>query len=169
MTDPRTGDAPTPAADERRGPVARIASRAREIARRREADALVHEADSLGLGDRLAVDRTLLASDRTLMAWVRTSISTITFGFSLYKFLEYAKTESPGGRFKDASPRNVGLFLVLIGTVPLCSALIEHWVRAVRLGRPRRATLKSPAFLTAVAMALRGIFLSAGMLTGVTD
>ena len=43
-----------------------------------------------GLPDatRLAVDRTRLAYERTLMAWIRTATSMISFGFTIFKFLE---------------------------------------------------------------------------------
>jgi hypothetical protein len=37
---------------------------------------------------KLAFDRTRLPYDRTKMAWVRTATSLITFGFSVYKFLQ---------------------------------------------------------------------------------
>ena len=36
----------------------------------------------------LALDRNKLAAERTLMAWVRTALSMISFGFTIYKFLQ---------------------------------------------------------------------------------
>ena len=32
--------------------------------------------------------RTIMAADRTLMAWIRTSLSMLSFGFTIYKFLQ---------------------------------------------------------------------------------
>jgi putative membrane protein len=32
--------------------------------------------------------RTIMAADRTLMAWIRTSLSMLSFGFTIYKFLD---------------------------------------------------------------------------------
>ena len=29
-----------------------------------------------------------MAADRTLMAWIRTTLSMISFGFTIYKFLQ---------------------------------------------------------------------------------
>ena len=36
----------------------------------------------------MARARTILAADRTLMAWIRTTLSMISFGFTIYKFLQ---------------------------------------------------------------------------------
>lgn len=38
--------------------------------------------------------RTIMAADRTLMAWLRTSLSMLSFGFTIYKFLESAVTRT---------------------------------------------------------------------------
>ena len=38
--------------------------------------------------NEMALDRTLMALERTLMAWIRTSLSLISFGFTIYKFLQ---------------------------------------------------------------------------------
>lgn len=37
------------------------------------------------LGDRLAIERTVMAAERTLLAWVRSGVSLISFGFTIYK------------------------------------------------------------------------------------
>ena len=71
----------------------------------------------------LAVDRTRLAHERTLMAWTRTATSLITFGFTIYKFLD---TERPANRSFVFGPRGVGMFMIVIGLVALLLATIEH-------------------------------------------
>ena len=45
---------------------------------------------------RLAISRTILAHDRTLMAWVRTSTSMTSFGFTIYTFFQYVRSEGGG-------------------------------------------------------------------------
>ena len=36
-----------------------------------------------------ATTRIRMAAERTLMAWIRTSLSMISFGSTIFKFLEY--------------------------------------------------------------------------------
>jgi putative membrane protein len=73
----------------------------------------------------LALDRNRMAAERTLMAWIRTSLSLISFGFTIYKFLqELAKGEKLP--IQDNGPRNFGLALISLGTVALIVASIQH-------------------------------------------
>ena len=60
----------------------------------------------------LAVYRTALAASRSLMAWVRTGLSMIGFGFTIYKFIQ-----AFADQFQPHTARNVGLFLISLGTV----------------------------------------------------
>jgi putative membrane protein len=78
--------------------------------------------------DDMARQRTLLAAERTLMAWVRTTLSMISFGFTIYKFLQYmfeaGKTPlmtTPKG------PRNFGLALITLGVASLAIACVQYW------------------------------------------
>jgi len=68
----------------------------------------------------LAIDRTLMAASRSLMAWVRTGLSMIGFGFTIYKFL----SNEAQGLVRD--PRNVGLFLIVLGIVSIVFGGIEY-------------------------------------------
>src|SRR5260370_6893956 len=70
--------------------------------------------------------RNRLAADRTLMAWIRTALSMITFGFTIYKFLEYVR-EREGTGIRVEGPRNLGLSLILLGTGGLVAASIQPW------------------------------------------
>jgi putative membrane protein len=70
--------------------------------------------------------RNQMAADRTLMAWIRTSMSLITFGFTSYKFLQYVG-EGQGTVHHHGGPRNLGLSMILLGTVALVGATLQHW------------------------------------------
>ena len=74
----------------------------------------------------LALDRTKLAVDRTLMAWVRTALSMISFGFTIYKFLQFIQEQSKVPLARPDAPRNLGLALIGIGTFALVTACIQY-------------------------------------------
>jgi putative membrane protein len=76
--------------------------------------------------NELAMDRSRMASERTLMAWLRTSLSMISFGFTIFKFLEAMQQQSAAKALRPDSPRNVGLALIGIGTVALILACVQH-------------------------------------------
>lgn len=77
----------------------------------------------------MAVLRTLMAADRSLMAWVRTGLSLISFGFTIYKFLQYAReklivTGNLAG--SGSNPKFVGLFMIGIGVLCLVFGILEN-------------------------------------------
>jgi len=74
----------------------------------------------------LAFKRTKLAAERTLMAWLRTSLSMISFGFTIYKFLQDV-SRAEKLTLPDQGPRNLGLALVGLGTAALIVASFQHW------------------------------------------
>lgn len=118
------------------------------------------ENEELKLGDKLALERTVMAANRTLLAWVRTSLSLISFGFTIYKFLQYMYTEGLGDVMRPESPRNLGLFLLTAGTLPLLLFIIEFVSSMKRLGKTNREILLGPAFITASAVLFLGCFLT---------
>ena len=73
--------------------------------------------------DDMASERTILAADRTLMPWIRTTLSMISFGFTIYKFLQ-AMFESGKSTLvaSPAGPRNFGLALISLGVWALAIA-----------------------------------------------
>jgi len=86
----------------------------------------VANARGLSTSTRLALDRTDLAHERTLMAWIRTAVSLISFGFTIYKFLQYvekANGEQPG---RLIGARGYGLFMIGTGLLALLLATISH-------------------------------------------
>lgn len=115
--------------------------------------------DELKISDKLAIDRTAMAADRTLMAWTRTGISMISFGFTIYKLLHGAFTEGIVMTRHPEGPRQLGLFLIAIGTVSLGMGMVEHWHTKKNLGLLPRFKLLNPTFLTSSAIVLLGTFL----------
>jgi putative membrane protein len=110
----------------------------------------------------LAVERTFLAAERTLMAWLRTSLSMISFGFTLAKFFEYVANQNGApivGRFGATwSPRMVGTAMVVIGTVALLAAVVQHARRVSALRREGLVPQWNLAFWIAIAVSALGAF-----------
>ncbi len=112
----------------------------------------------------LAFERTRIAADRTLMAWIRTSLSMITFGFTIYKFLEAFREAEHFIARRPNSPRNLGLALIGVGTGALVVATIQHYQSLKRLqaeGRPE--SLWSLTIFVAMFIALIGILAFVGV------
>jgi putative membrane protein len=101
---------------------------------------------------QLAVERTHLAHERTMMAWVRTSTSLISFGFTIYKFMEYMQQQG-GARLHlgTLTPRRFGLLMIGMGLVALVVAAFEHR-RDVKLLEARYG--KAPTSLASVVACL---------------
>jgi inner membrane protein YidH len=109
----------------------------------------------LGQNDVLALDRTRLAAERTLMAWVRTALSMITFGFTIYKFLEVVQEQSTVPVLRPQAPRNLGLILIGIGTIAVITASVQHWTYMKRLNRVHPAPKRGD--LTLIVASLIGL------------
>ena len=113
---------------------------------------------TLKLADTLAIERTLMAAERTLMGWVRTSLSLISFGFTIFKFLEsVAQREPASSHLQNGSPRDVGLVLIGIGIFALTIACLQHWkyTRTLRLGGQYK--LLDLSFVVAALIGLLGV------------
>jgi len=87
---------------------------------------LVANAPAMSDSTRLAVDRTDLAYERTLLAWVRTAISLISFGFTIYKFLQWVETTNGAQSGRLIGARGYGLFMIGTGLLALLLATISH-------------------------------------------
>ena len=75
---------------------------------------------------RLALDRTDMAHERTMMAWIRTAVSLISFGFTIYKFLQYVEKETDAQPAQLIGARGYGLFMIGTGLLALLLATISH-------------------------------------------
>jgi len=114
--------------------------------------------EELKLSDRLAVERTILAADRTMLAWVRTSLSLIGFGFTIYKVLQMVYEQGATKLMRPESPRNIGMFMIVTGTVPLFFMMLQYSRTLKRMGS-KESVIKNPNFLTACIIFLLGVIL----------
>jgi len=120
--------------------------------------------EELKLSDKLAVERTMLAADRTLLAWVRTSLSLIGFGFTIFKILQLVYEQGATKLMRHETPRNIGMMLIVTGTVPLFFMLIQYHRTLKRMGR-EESIFKNPNFLTACIIFILGILLLSTVVT----
>jgi putative membrane protein len=106
----------------------------------------------------LAIQNTIMAAERTLMAWTRTSISLISFGFTIYKFLQYMQEEGKAVAFKNPNgPRNFGLAMISIGVLALLVSSLQYRQLQKSL-KPEKKLPMSLAFLVACLIILLGFF-----------
>ena len=101
--------------------------------------------------------RTIMAADRTLMAWIRTSLSMLSFGFTIYKFLETAAQQ--GALARPESPQRVGLFLAAMGTASMILGVLSYWATLKDLRRTEEFRLGRPTLLVSLVMTLAGVAL----------
>jgi putative membrane protein len=112
----------------------------------------------------LAIERTVMAANRTLMAWVRTALSLISFGFTIYKFLQAAIGGADGSKIallKVQGPRRLGLILIAFGTLAVILGAIEYFGTVKRLNR-QSTTRYNPwnfSFILGIAIGLLGLLL----------
>lgn len=121
---------------------------------------LAVERTELGFG------RTVMALERTLMAWIRTSLSLISFGFTIFKFLQ-AMQDKSGSGIRENAPRNLGLFMILLGMGVLVLAIFQFMearkvVEAYGEGKPQY----SISLIAGAGVLLVGLFTLLNILFG---
>jgi len=113
-------------------------------------------------GTLLAIERTFLAFERTLMAWLRTALSMISFGFTLAKFFQYLAEQrggAPVGHFGVTwASDTVGVTMIVIGTVSLVLAVVQHRRRVAALRSHGLMPQWNLALWVAGVVALLGVF-----------
>jgi len=105
----------------------------------------------------LALDRTDLAHERTLMAWIRTAVSLISFGFTIYKFLQYVEKETGTQPGQLIGARAYGLFMIGTGLLALLLATISHRRQMQALREKYVEVPYSMAAVLAAVISLLGI------------
>lgn len=113
--------------------------------------------------NELAVMRTRLALERTLDAWVRTALSMISFGFTIYKFLQQVQEQRPGPPETPYAARNIGLALAAMGTLALLLALYQHVRDYERLGLSPLRRPVSVSLITGGLIVVLGLLVFLGI------
>jgi putative membrane protein len=114
----------------------------------------------------LAMERNYMASERTLMGWIRTALSMISFGFTIGKLRDILGAVEVRGIFvrRSLSVQSVAYFLIILGTLSLIAAAIQHWQRVRELRSAGLARNLGISFYVALALiAVGGFALSAMM------
>lgn len=70
--------------------------------------------------------RSDLSNLRTLLSWSRTAVSMIGFGFTIYNFFSGFLEDAGEPRLREFS-RNIGLTLVIAGTLGMILAVWNYW------------------------------------------
>jgi inner membrane protein YidH len=112
----------------------------------------------LKLADKLAVQRTVLAADRTMLAGVRTSLAFIGFGFTIFNILKYLQEHASIKLMRAHTPRNIGLFMLAAGTIPLFFMIVQYARILKRMGKTE-SVFGNPNFQMATVVLLLGIVL----------
>ena len=110
----------------------------------------------------LAIERTVMAANRNQMAWIRTALSLISFGFTIYKFLEAEIVNVEHLKIiRVQGPKRLGLTLISIGTVAMILGTIEYFQTVKHLNTLSQKHHKLFNFSTFIGLliGLLGLFL----------
>jgi putative membrane protein len=113
------------------------------------------------IATRLAMDRNYMAAERTLMAWVRTALSMISFGFTIGKLgqvVSSIEVKNLLGQTRMMGVESIAYLLVILGTVALLMATIQHRVRMYQLFQMGLRRQVSTSFVVAVVLIVVGGF-----------
>jgi len=95
------------------------------------------------------------------MGWIRTAISMITFGFTIGKLgqvMDSVQVKGALGITKTMSVESIAYFLVILGTLALLMASIQHRVRLHQLYEMGLRRQISTSFVVAVLLIVVGGF-----------
>jgi putative membrane protein len=96
------------------------------------------------------------------MAWIRTALSMISFGFTIYKILQGFQ-ESGLKLPAEQTPRNIGLFLIGLGTASMVMGTIAYWQTFKELRLLQHFPVWRPSFVVALIMSGLGLLLFVGI------
>ena len=116
--------------------------------------------------NELAKERNRAAAERTLMAWIRTSLSLISFGFGIDRIVAaiHGAFETKVDPFHLS--RILGLSFIIIGTLALFVAALNHRqdLKQIERGRFTYQSRLSLSFVVAIALMGVGVFAFLGIL-----
>ena len=115
----------------------------------------------------MAVERTIMAADRSLMAWVRTGLSLISFGFTIYKFIEYQQQNlNAEGKavVSFSSPRVFGLLMIGLGILSLILGSIENVSTVNSYRKDYKFSRTRYSLIISAIITVIGIILFAGII-----
>lgn len=104
-----------------------------------------------------------MAADRTLMAWTRTALSLISFGFTIYKFLQYAREEVGTPKPGMEGPQHLGMAMIGLGVVFLLLSSIQYRRDIKRLQPQGRFGALRLSLALALLLALVGMLAMANV------
>jgi len=110
----------------------------------------------------LSIERTVMAANRSQMAWVRTALSLISFGFTIYKFLQVQIADAEHLRIMHMQgPRRIGLVLIALGTTAIILGTLEYiqTIKYLNTLSKRAYKLFNYSTFMGVLMGLLGLFL----------
>ena len=117
-----------------------------------------NDTNELKIGDKLALQRTVLAQERTVMASTRTSVALISFGFTISKFFQQLREHDVVGGTGIATKR-VGLWLIGIGTAYMLFSCVQHMLVRKELKEQGADLRISFSFFLGVVIVLLGMAL----------
>jgi putative membrane protein len=90
----------------------------------------------------------------------------ITFGFTIYKFLQVFQDENTAAVLRPEAPRNFGLALIGIGTFALIIACVQHWKYVKRLRPDKPYNPWDLAFTVSIIVGLLGLLVFGSIVLG---
>ena len=114
-----------------------------------------------------ALKTTLLMLEKSLMVWLRLGIGLIVFGFTVFKLLQ-GLVERGTVLMRPESPRDVGVFLILLGLFLLGVGIKDYKnSEKMLLGGLKKLYPAPSALASAYVFFLTGLFLLLNILFGI--
>lgn len=98
-----------------------------------------------------------------MLAGVRTSMSFIGFGFTIFNVLRYLQEKTPMKLMRPQTPRNIGLLMLVAGTIPLFVMIIQYSRTLKRMGK-KESVFSNPNLQMAGVIPLLGTILLASII-----